>query len=88
VETFNASFEKKYGKNPGITADVGYDAVKMIAKAIELSEGISGESIGKGLNMLRDYHGASGVMTFDANGDVHKPMGIKMINKGHFVWKD
>jgi len=86
VEAFNASFKKKYGKAPGITSDVGYDAVKMIVKAIELSKGSSGDDIKKGLNMLKDFPGASGVMTFDENGDVHKPMGIKVIKNGEFIW--
>jgi branched-chain amino acid transport system substrate-binding protein len=87
VETFKISFKKKYGKDPGITSDVGYDAVKMLSKAVELSGGISGEDIRRGLNMLKDYPGASGVMTFDENGDVHKPMGIKVVVKGHFDWQ-
>jgi len=86
AEAFKASFKKKYGKDPGITSDVGYDAVKMIVKAIELSGGNSGEDIRKGLNMLKDYPGASGVMTFDENGDVHKPIGIKVVKNGQFVW--
>jgi len=86
VEQFKKAFTDKYGKEPGITADVGYDAVKMIAKAIELSGGHSGEDVKKGLNALKDYPGISGVMTFDDNGDVHKPMGVKKVENGVFVW--
>jgi branched-chain amino acid transport system substrate-binding protein len=86
VEAFKASFKKKYGKDPGITSDVGYDAVKMIAKAVELSGGNSGEDIRRGLNILKDFPGASGVMTFDEKGDVHKLLGMKIIKNGKFVW--
>jgi branched-chain amino acid transport system substrate-binding protein len=86
VKHFIESFRKKYNKEPGIGANAGYDAVKMIVKAIELSCGFSGEDIRKGLNMIKDYHGASGVMTFDENGDVHKPIGFKIIKNGKFVW--
>lgn len=88
ITRFKEAFQWKYGKEPGITADVGYDAVKMIAKAMELSGGTTGEDIRKGLNMLKDYPGVSGMMTFDENGDVHKPMGIKVVLKGKFVWKE
>ena len=84
---FKQAFHKRYGKEPGITADVGYDAVRMLAKAIELSGGTTGEDIRKGLNMLKDYPGVSGTMTFDENGDVHKLMGIKVVDKGEFRWK-
>jgi len=86
IEQFKTAFKNKYGKDPGITADVGYDAVKMIDRAISLSKGYSGEDIRKGLNMLKDYPGVSGIMTFDKNGDVHKPMGIKEIQNGNFEW--
>jgi branched-chain amino acid transport system substrate-binding protein len=85
---FKSSFHKKYAKEPGITADVGYDAVNMIAKAMEISGGTGGEDIVKGLNLLKAYPGASGVMTFDQNGDVHKPMGLKTVSKGQFVWRE
>jgi len=87
VARFREAFQEKYGKEPGITADVGYDAAKMIAKAMELTGGTTGEDIRKGLNMLKDYPGVSGMMTFDANGDVHKPMGIKIVKSGSFVWR-
>jgi len=86
VEAFKKAFKEKYDKEPGITADVGYDAVKMIAEAIRLSKGCSGEEIRKSLNMLKDYPGISGVMTFDEKGDVHKPMGIRIVRQGKFEW--
>lgn len=86
IERFKKSFKEKYGKEPGITVDVGYDALKIITKAIELTGSYSGEDIRKALKLLKDYPGVSGTMTFDANGDVHKPMGIKTIKDGKFSW--
>ena len=86
ADHFKQAFQEKYGKQPGITSDVGYDAVKMIAKAIELTKGASGDEIKNGLNMLKNYPGASGTMTFDENGDVHKPMGMKAVQAGRFEW--
>jgi branched-chain amino acid transport system substrate-binding protein len=86
VGHFKEAFKKTYGKEPGITADVGFDAVKMIARAISFSRGASGDDIRKGLNSLKDYEGASGVMTFDEKGDVHKPMGIQRVEGQKFQW--
>jgi branched-chain amino acid transport system substrate-binding protein len=88
VERFRAAFVAKYSKNPPVLADVGYDALKMIVRAIDISKGTSGDQIRQGLTMLKDYPGASGKMTFDEKGDVHKPMGIKTIESGKFVWRD
>lgn len=84
---FKQAFRARYGKDPGITSDVGYDAVKMIAKAIAMTGGATGEDIRRGLGMLKDYPGASGTMTFDTNGDVHKPMGMKVAHGDKFIWE-
>lgn len=86
VRHFHEAYRAKYNKAPGIAVDTSYDAIKMVCAAIEKVGGYSGEDVRQGLNMLKDYHGASGVMTFDENGDVHKPIGIKMIRNGEFVW--
>lgn len=88
VDRFNQEFAKRYGKAPGLTCDVGYDALMMIAKGIELSGGVSGSQVRNGLNTLKDYPGVSGTMTFDSNGDVHKPMGVKVVRNGKAEWRD
>mgnify|MGYP001322878251 CR=1 FL=1 len=85
VSEFLTQYKEKYGKDPGITCDVGYDAVNMLAQAI-ISNGMKGEDIQKGLMMTKDFHGASGVMTFDKNGDVNKPIEMKTIKNGKFFW--
>lgn len=86
VNEFLSAYRTKYNKEPGITCDVGYDAVNMIAQAIKLSNGHEGIDIKNGLMMIKDYHGASGVMEFDQNGDVHKPIGMKTVKDGKFTW--
>lgn len=86
VKRFEANYTKKYGKKPGITSDVGYDAVYMIKNAIELTKNFNGISIKDGLYKIENFPGASGKMTFDKNGDVHKLMNIKVVNNGNFEW--
>jgi branched-chain amino acid transport system substrate-binding protein len=86
VSEFLNSYKAKYSKDPGITCDVGYDAVNMIAEAVRLSKGFKGEDVQRGLMMIKDFHGASGVMTFDKNGDVSKPIEMKTIKNGKFSW--
>lgn len=86
VRQFNEQYKIKFGKETGITSDVGFDAVNMIVEAIRLGNGMKGEDIQKGLMLIKEFHGASGVMTFDENGDVNKPIGMKTIRKGNFEW--
>lgn len=86
VKSFYDSYQNKYNKDPGITCDVGYDAVNMLLEAMILSKGQSGSDIKEGLMMIKNYHGVSGIMEFDKNGDVHKPIGFKTVQNQKFIW--
>lgn len=82
---FKKSYKEEYHEKPAITCDVGYDAVFLIKKAIEARNKYSGTAIKEGLKSIQDYCGASGIITFDKNGDVSKPMIFKTIKKGNFI---
>ena len=85
VANFEKNFENKYGKKPGIVCDTGYDALKMIVYTIQLEKGYSGSEIQRGLLSIKDFQGASGIMSFDRNGDIEKIMEIKTVKNGEFV---
>jgi branched-chain amino acid transport system substrate-binding protein len=85
VSDFLKNFENKYKKKPGIVSDTGYDALLMIIAAMEEEKSYSGESIQKGLMTIKNFHGASGIMSFDKNGDIKKEMKIKTVRNGAFV---
>ncbi len=85
VANFEKNFNNKYRKKPGIVCDTGYDALKMIVYAIQLENGSSGSEIQRGLHSIKNFQGASGVMSFDRNGDIEKIMEIKTIKKSEFV---
>lgn len=86
VANFKKKYREKYGRGPGLISDTGYDAMRMIALAIRLGNGFTGSKIRDGLYKIKDFPGASGVMTFDENGDVFKPIGLKTVKNGEFVW--
>lgn len=86
VANFKKNYYSKYSKGPGLTSDTGYDAIKMIVLTIKLGGGFSGDDIKEGLYKIKDFHGASGIMSFDRNGDVVKPIGLKTVQDGKFVW--
>lgn len=85
-KSFIENYEQKFGEKPGLISDTGYDAVYILAKAIENSRQLEGEYIQKALSEIKEYNGASGPMTFDDNGDVIKPIGIKVVKDGIFEW--
>jgi len=85
TEAFREAFRNEYRKEPGLLHDVGFDAANLILKAMSDS-GPSGTSVRAALHAIRDYSGASGEISFDDRGDVHKPMRMKRIMGGHFEW--
>jgi ABC-type branched-subunit amino acid transport system substrate-binding protein len=67
---FKAAYEARWGESPGVYCDTVYDAVKLIALAIEEAGEYDGEEILYALYDLGvNYYGASGTITWDANGD-------------------
>lgn len=67
---FVAAYEARWGESPGVYCDTVYDAVNLIALAIEDAGVYDGAAIKDALYELGvDYSGASGETTWDANGD-------------------
>nr|VFK59922.1 MAG: branched-chain amino acid transport system substrate-binding protein [Candidatus Kentron sp. TC] len=84
VTGFRSAFEKMYSKNPGLVAALGYDCARLLIEAVE-SIGLDSEKIRDYLAGVKEYQGASGEISFDLNGDVHKPVILKTVNNGRFV---
>jgi len=81
TRNFTSKFEAKYNEKSGSFADYSYDAMKLLALAIK-NVGVDSTKIKDYLYTVRDYSGASGVTTFDKNGDVVKPIFMKMYRDG------
>ncbi len=81
---FSKNYQKKYGQEPGLFAAEAYDIVYLIASALEpkLETNVPSDVLRDYFYNLKDYSGASGIITFDENGDVQKPMAIKQILNG------
>lgn len=84
VESFKKAFRTAYSKDPGLLHDCGYDAANLLIDAIRAG-GTEGPAIRDALSKVRGYAGASGTISFDKNGDVSKPMEMKIIKSGKFV---
>ncbi len=85
VKNFADSFREKYGQEPDIFAGLAYDATKILAQAVENGEQ-DAEKVKEALCDIKDFPGVVGTTSFDENGDVMKPIGIKKIENGEFVW--
>jgi branched-chain amino acid transport system substrate-binding protein len=83
AQEFLNSFKSEYGTEPGIFAPEAYDALKIVASAIE-SGGYSADGIKNALYEIREYPGATGETSFDENGDVMKPLVLEVVRNGEF----
>lgn len=78
VKNFIDKYKQKFSRDPGVTSDTGYDALKIIVWAMNQG-GTSAEEVRQQLLTLKDFPGAAGLTTFDKNGDVIKPFIFKKV---------
>lgn len=84
VERFKAAFRARYGREPELLHDCGFDAANILIEAFR-GGARSAAEVRAFLANLRAYPGASGEISFDANGDVSKPMEMRVIRGGKFL---
>lgn len=78
-------YRAKYNKDSDAFSANAYDAINLIAMAIEKCGGDKSDCVRDYLYGVKDYPGAGGLTTFDENGDVLKPIMIKTVKNGQFV---
>jgi len=82
VSTFVDSYRARYGEDPDIYAAHGYDALKLLALAIENGGSSHPDDIRIGFSSIKNYEGAAGRTAFDENGDVVRYPRMFIIRNG------
>jgi branched-chain amino acid transport system substrate-binding protein len=85
VERFDQEFKKRSGMHSEMFGAHAYDAIKILASVMRKADG-NAIAVRNGLLRVKNYVGVSGVTTFDANGDVLKPIATKQVKGGRFVF--
>jgi branched-chain amino acid transport system substrate-binding protein len=81
---FQRKHLQAYGRESEMLGANGYDALMLLSSCLE-REGDDPARVKECLYGTKEYHGASGVLTFDRNGDVRKPFIMKTVRDGRFV---
>ena len=69
---------------PGLVSDTAYDAVNLIVRAIQNSDG-SPKAVARYLSVsVKNYPGAAGPTTFTASGDVAGSLALYQVRSGKF----
>lgn len=86
-DKFLADFQKTYNEEPGITADSAYDIPFILKEVMQKCNNYSDiDCLKDNLLQIKDFSGASGIINFDANGDlVGKTYNLITIKNGQFV---
>jgi branched-chain amino acid transport system substrate-binding protein len=84
VKAFADAFRAKYHQDPDVYAAYAYDALFIIAAAIQKG-GYSGDGIKKALYNIHDFRGVTGTTGFDSNGEVDKPFAMYQVVNANFI---
>ncbi|MGB9614558.1 MAG: ABC transporter substrate-binding protein [Fervidobacterium sp.] len=81
---FVEAFTKKYGVKPSTLSALGYDAYMLVVEAIERAKTKKPELIATAIRSIKNFEGATGTITIDANGNATKDVVILTVKKGQF----
>lgn len=83
---FSEQFSKRYGENFKVRAPHGYDLIKLITYAYETAgSGANGQDIIATLSKLKDYQGASGVLSSNNTRNIENTCVWKIVKDGKFA---
>jgi branched-chain amino acid transport system substrate-binding protein len=84
-QEFISAYVKKYGYSPGITADSSYDTVKLIIKSMRETNSVSAQILSSSIKSVKNYAGASGMMSFDEFGEANRPISAFIVEDRKLV---
>jgi len=87
VQNFLSNYNEKWGSDPTALSALGYDAVYMMAKAIENAGSTDSQAIVDALAAI-EIDGVTGNIVFDENGDPLKSISIIQVIDGKHVLAD
>ncbi|MCX7730768.1 MAG: ABC transporter substrate-binding protein [Candidatus Caldatribacterium sp.] len=87
VQKFKSDYQAMFGNPPeNAFAALGYDALKLLAKAIEIVGTDDPKKIPEGLAQIRDFQGVSGTISYEAGNQVpNKSVAVIEVKNGKFV---
>jgi branched-chain amino acid transport system substrate-binding protein len=84
VKKFVSAYKDKWHDVPDIFAAHAYDAFRIIAHAIK-QNGNAVDAIRQALLATKDFPGAAGSTSLNADGDAIKPVAFRIVRDGKFV---
>ena len=87
-EEFVALYKAEFSKAPNTFAALGYDCYMLVLDAIEKAGVVDPVAIRDTMAKTKDFVGATGIITLDANGDATKSAVVLQVQDGEFKLVD
>ena len=81
AEKFIAEYKEKHGSVPDALAALTYDATMILLETLDKVQKPDAELITRALSALKNFHGVTGTISFDKNGDAVKSAVILQVEK-------
>jgi branched-chain amino acid transport system substrate-binding protein len=81
AEAFIEKYKQKHGLVPDSLAALTYDATMIYLGSLDRAGKASPEAVMKAMSTLKNYHGVTGTITYDKNGDAIKSAVILKVEK-------
>ena len=85
-KVFLDAYRQKYNKEPAAVTALGFDGYLVARAAIEKAQSLDKVKIRDAIAVTKDFPGAAGVITLDAEGDAVKSAVIKTVKDGKFSY--
>ena len=84
IKNFTQKFHDKYGRNPDPNAAQSYDAMMILAAALERAGVKDRSKIRDAIASTQNFRGVTGTITFDSTGDSPRDMMVIQIRDGKY----
>lgn len=84
ITEFKQKYNAKHGEDPMILANNAYEATKILVKALASCKGDTKCARDKAYQ-IKDFPGASGIISIDPDGGAQKSFVLKTVKNGKFV---
>ncbi len=85
-QAFVKSFKEKYKHAPGSLSAQGYDAARLLFDAMGRATEMTPEAVKTALAATKDFQGATGTLTIDAQHNANKPIVVVQIKQKDFTY--
>jgi branched-chain amino acid transport system substrate-binding protein len=88
TQKFRQTYLARFGEEPDFSGIYGYEALKVLASALEKARTLDGPGIKNALLAIKDFPGMQTPISFDGFGDCSRPYSIYTVEDGAFVLED